>query len=303
MTYVISFLKETVLDGCRIAMGFLQTTELFLVVDEGALKLSTDIKGASGLRPCLKCDVVSRARDGLPGFASVCEADYRKFELSTENYVLEIMQFLENLSRGPQSRLREYQTLTGFNHNPHIWFLQEDLRRLLPWENITYDSMHCYFSNAICCQEIGNFYSACLASEHVSRQHILDLWNKGGCLVLAPQPMDLYWTCWTRSFWKPMPIIGAMLLKQLGCSVCWVILPKQLYLPMFGKQKSKVTWPLSTWWMLFCKAKVIFHVPGGYQLCKANMWNFLQLHILIAVARNIIFLFTWNVRLKKRNAI
>ena len=179
MTYVISFLKETVLDGCRIAMGFLQTTELFLVADEGALKLSTDIKGASGLRPCLKCDVVSRARDGLHGFASVCEADYRKFELSTENYVLEIMQFLENLSRGPQSRLREYQTLTGFNHNPHIWFLQEDLRQLLPWENITYDSMHCYFSNGICCQEIGNFYSACLASERVSRQHILDFMEQG----------------------------------------------------------------------------------------------------------------------------
>ena len=52
-------------------MGLLQTTELFLVADEGALELSTDIKGASGLRPCLKCDVVSRARDGLPGLASV----------------------------------------------------------------------------------------------------------------------------------------------------------------------------------------------------------------------------------------
>ena len=102
MTYVISFLKENVLDGCRIAMGLLQTTELFLVADEGALKLSTDIKGASGLRPCLKCDVVSKARDGLPGFASVREADYTKFALSTENYVLEIMQFLENLCRGPQ---------------------------------------------------------------------------------------------------------------------------------------------------------------------------------------------------------
>ena len=86
MTYVISFLKERVLDGCRVGLGFLRTTELFLVADEGALKLCTDIKGASGLRPCLKCDVVSRARDGLPGFASVCDSDYTKFELSTEKY-------------------------------------------------------------------------------------------------------------------------------------------------------------------------------------------------------------------------
>ena len=179
MTYVISFLKERVLDGCRVGLGFLRTTELFLVADEGALKLCTDIKGASGLRPCLKCDVVSRARDGLPGFASVCDSDYTKFELSTEKYVLEIMQFLEDLSRGPASRLKEYQTITGFNHNPHVWFLQEDLRRLLPWENITYDSMHCYFSNGICCQEIGNFYTACLASRRVSRQHILDFKDIG----------------------------------------------------------------------------------------------------------------------------
>lgn len=39
MTYVISFLKERVLDGCRVGLGFLRTTELFLVADEGALKL------------------------------------------------------------------------------------------------------------------------------------------------------------------------------------------------------------------------------------------------------------------------
>ena len=48
---LISFLKETVLDGCRIAMGFLQTTELFLVADEGALKLSTDIRAQAGCDP------------------------------------------------------------------------------------------------------------------------------------------------------------------------------------------------------------------------------------------------------------
>ena len=89
------------------------------------------------------------------------------------------MQFLQDLSRGPPSRLKEYQTITGFNHNPHVWFLQEDLRRLLPWENITYDSMHCFFSNGICCQEIGNFYTACLACQRVSRQHILDFIDIG----------------------------------------------------------------------------------------------------------------------------
>lgn len=47
----------------------------------------------------------------------------------------------------------------------------------------------------------------------------------------------------------------------------------------------------------------MFHAPRGYQLCKANMWNCLRLHILIAVARNIISLFAWNVRLNTRCAI
>ena len=39
--------------------------------------------------------------------------------------------------------------------------------------------MHCYFSNDICCQEIGNFYTKCLASQRVSRQHILDIMELG----------------------------------------------------------------------------------------------------------------------------
>ena len=154
------------------------------------------------------------------------------------------MQFLEDLSRGPPSRLKEYQTITGFNHNPHVWFLQEDLRRLLPWENITYDSMHCFFSNGICCQEIGNFYTACLACQRVSRQHILDFIDIGWlsrlciCTELAER----------EAFESRQRLSGRCCSNNwAACSVCWLILPKQLYLPMFCKQKSKVTWPFSTW--------------------------------------------------------
>lgn len=37
MTYMISFLKENVSDGYRIAMGLPQATQLFAVANEGAL--------------------------------------------------------------------------------------------------------------------------------------------------------------------------------------------------------------------------------------------------------------------------
>lgn len=178
VSHVLSFMKDSVFDVCRMKQSCLITNELYLVADEGALKLATDGKGASGMRPCLKCDVVSKARQGLDGFVSICEDDHTKFELSTDEYVLEIMQFLGELSAGPQSRLREYQTTAGFNYNCAVWFLQEDLRQLLPWQNITYDSMHCYFSNGICCQEIGYFYTACLASHVVSRQDFLNFVNR-----------------------------------------------------------------------------------------------------------------------------
>lgn len=122
VSHVLSFMKDSVFDVCRMKQSCLITNELYLVADEGALKLATDGKGASGMRPCLKCEVASKARQGLDGFVSICEDDHTKFELSTDEYVLEIMQFLGELSAGPQSRLREYQTTAGFNYNCAVFF-------------------------------------------------------------------------------------------------------------------------------------------------------------------------------------
>ena len=63
-----------------------------------------------------------------------------------------------------------------------------------------------YFSNGICCQEIGNFYTACLASKRVSRQHILDFIDMlKGALVLKCTLFhrQLYEKCLSKGFEAP----------------------------------------------------------------------------------------------------
>ena len=162
--YVSQVLKimEPFFRGCCVGDKLVPTGEVFLLADEAALKAASSAKGAAGLRPCLKCHVVSKDREGLEGYASICSHDESQFTFYTEEEVVQTVQFLLESKRNgmPKTKLEQYEKLAGWHCDPNFWLMDADLRRRVPWSHVVYDALHVLWSNGIVGQELSLFFQA-----------------------------------------------------------------------------------------------------------------------------------------------
>lgn len=139
-----------------------------LLLDEAAVKSTFDCKGAAGLRPCLSCkNVVATnadlARHDATGYlVDIAEVDSRKFDLSSNNDIWEV---LDNLSaQQPFLNVGQMDTLckaSGFNINKDGLLWDRDLRPWLPYPLQRWDGMHCLFSHGVASTEMVVFLDAC----------------------------------------------------------------------------------------------------------------------------------------------
>ena len=98
---------------------------LYMVADEAAIKAAAGSKGASGLRPCLRCNAVYGQQTNLRGFPSISEDDYRRFVIQSDQDVKDTMTFLQQHADRP-TRLKEFEILSCKSS-----FLNNLLSRLL----------------------------------------------------------------------------------------------------------------------------------------------------------------------------
>ena len=163
---VANYMKQILLSmepffiGCRIGAVMIPTSQVFLLADEAALKLASSSKGASGLKPCLKCQVLSRDRRDVEGYVSICEPDPSRFPPRSEAEVLASLRFLLDCKRQgmAKTKLQKYETLAGCHADEYVWLLDEKLRARMPWSHVLYDPMHVLWNNGIICQEVAYFF-------------------------------------------------------------------------------------------------------------------------------------------------
>ena len=194
--HIVEFLKPF-LSSCIIAGKVYMTKQLWLLADEAALKYVSSAKGASGMRPCLRCDAISRERDGLAGYHSICESDASKFTLSTQDDVLEALVYLQNQkdSGASNAAMQRFEKITGFNCEPHCWILDGELRQWLPWGHLLYDPMHVYWSNGVAGQEISLFVQSAMTKCDLERSQLEDFltwgWNQSSQIGGSTSPAAL----------------------------------------------------------------------------------------------------------------
>ena len=141
-----------------------------LLADEAALKGEFSTKGASGMKPCMKClNVVSKASGASrvdSFFVDIAEDNYRKFIPLTCNDAWYAVDELEaKSSELTRDEFEKLQTHLGFTYNPHGLLASRDLRLYAQPRMARYDYMHVYLSNGIAGWEMGLCWGA--LKEHV----------------------------------------------------------------------------------------------------------------------------------------
>eukprot|EP00439_Symbiodinium_sp_Y106_P079948 s1502_g18.t1 len=132
----------------------LRARKIYLLGDEAALKATAGSKGASGMRPCLKCqNAVSKQHRQAVSLVCIDEPDISKFLPMQQKRLDAIMQHLR-----AASSISEYEKdckLLGWYLIPKS--LSSCPGTLVNVIDSVYDPMHCFWSNGIVNVEIGLF--------------------------------------------------------------------------------------------------------------------------------------------------
>ena len=116
-----------------------------LIADESAVKHTYECKGASGIRPCIKCqNVLIRQHLCDASFVHISEADPAKFIELTDEAAFTIADRLAEMVRDNRS-ISEFQTVSGWNYVETGLMQDKEARLLLSPSRATYDPMHIYF--------------------------------------------------------------------------------------------------------------------------------------------------------------
>ena len=173
------------LHGLVIGEDLVVTKRLYLLGDEDALKKLSPGKGASGLRPCLRCNAVSRGR-GVAGLPGIEEEDLACFTLSQDNDVLAMLRHLQFLhENASRSRLEDAEKLSGRKYSPYSVFLDPELKELLQPGMLQYDVMHKLWNNGIIGMELGLFWhrAAALGAARKDLEEFAGLrWSRTMCI-------------------------------------------------------------------------------------------------------------------------
>ena len=137
------------------------TSKLYLLGDEDALKKSLCHKGASGLRPCIRCSNCISKGSSVEGYPSIEHDQFDDFFDATDAEVLEILNHLCHVERSStKAKLQEAEKLSGWKRNASVFVLDHDLAAILQPSRFVYDAMHILWGNGIANEEIGLFWQA-----------------------------------------------------------------------------------------------------------------------------------------------
>ena len=136
--------------------------------DEAALSRGLSCKGASGIRPCIRCANIVKKGSQVrnPGVVEIDCFDEEKIVANTDDEVFRQYDSLK-ASEGVVSKaeLERRQKAAGITITTRGLLADVELRPLVgPVSSHTYDWMHTYPSNGVCSVEIYNFVEACKAS-------------------------------------------------------------------------------------------------------------------------------------------
>lgn len=133
--------------------------------DADALKIAYGWKGASGLRCCLKCTVVSACNDEsrAVGLEDICCTDFARLTALTDEDVWETHDILE--AARPIATNTDFELLEktlGWKFDPHCLIADKPLRQhCKPVSVATFDPTHCMCAHGILNFEFLLFFQAC----------------------------------------------------------------------------------------------------------------------------------------------
>ena len=171
-------LRSIFLQPCRaFAVGFpvdlegptlIRVTFGHFIADEAAIKSTWSFKGASGLRPCLRCKNIVSARSNLAHgddyLLDITASDPSKFDPTDDQYIWKLFDDLHQ--RAATSTRRDFEILEracGVTYNEHSLLGDVELRSFFwgPASSTTYDPMHNFLVNGTFNLEVHLLLSCC----------------------------------------------------------------------------------------------------------------------------------------------
>ena len=148
-----------------------------MISDADALKQALEMKGTSGMKPCVCCSNVVDFMSGLSGHDETgnlvpsSELDFSKFRLHTDQSVRDILELLRLEEDGPN--LKKLQTSLGFNLVKDGLILCRELQQVYkPISSLMFDWMHVYLVNGIWNLEVGALMCKLHTHLHISHTDI-----------------------------------------------------------------------------------------------------------------------------------
>ena len=165
LSIVMRQCQQLLSDGIIVDGQIVITHPLHLLADEDGLKKMGSHKGASGLRPCIRCaNCISKGNE-VDGFYSIGHEPFDDFEQASDDFMKATMEYLQNLSlTSTASRLQEAEKLSGWKWEPEVFAMDAALWQVLRPSRFIYDAMHCLWNNGIACLELGLFWQAASAN-------------------------------------------------------------------------------------------------------------------------------------------
>ncbi len=170
--------------------AFINTVKLVFLGDEDSLKKCAGHKGASGLRPCIKCaNCISKGNE-VAGYFAISEVHWGNFIQAEDSDVHDLLLHLEHLHANvSKAAFEENETLAGWKWAPEMWAMKQHLWLMLKPSDFVYDVMHNYFSNGVVGMELGLFLEAALTKTTLTREDLeavvlASAW-KGACGLLS----------------------------------------------------------------------------------------------------------------------
>lgn len=129
-----------------------------LLADEKAQKMTCDVKGSSGVKPCLTCKNVTRNRPNALNdyIVDIKCAQYDAFDFHTNESVYGMVERLRHQrpTMGPKA-FEQLEIAFGLNYNERSLFFNDALRPILrPVDNMLRDPMHMIVNNGFANIEI-----------------------------------------------------------------------------------------------------------------------------------------------------
>ena len=133
---------------------------VLLLGDHDGLRSLTGAKGASGLKPCLKCCNVLALNRSARNHCDISEPDISKCQFQTQEKFQDILSYLRVCRT--KKDLAEAETLTGWNLDAvsHSCLTSPDLSGWVDLDSLYFDVMHQYWSCGMIAAELGLWYTA-----------------------------------------------------------------------------------------------------------------------------------------------